>query len=53
MISGATWLSFLYPPLGSRMFLGAALFALASATVMIVWLLLFGIKEAEWNAADI
>jgi hypothetical protein len=29
MISGAMWLSFLYPPLGSRMFMFAAVLALA------------------------
>ncbi|HKR59567.1 MAG TPA: DUF4386 domain-containing protein [Pyrinomonadaceae bacterium] len=49
MISGATWLSFLYPPLGSRMFWFAALFALASATVMILWLLFVGVSEEKWN----
>jgi hypothetical protein len=49
MISGATWLSFLYPPLGSRMFWFAAVFALANAAVMIVWLLFFGIREEKWD----
>jgi hypothetical protein len=45
MISAAMWLTFLYPPLGSRAFLPAALLALASAAVTIVWLLFPGIRE--------
>ena len=51
MISAAAWLSFLYPPLGSRMFTFAALFALASAGIMIAWLLFRGISDEKWHAA--
>ena len=51
MISAALWLSFLYPPLGSRMFLFAALFALASVGIMIAWLLFRGISNEKWHAA--
>jgi hypothetical protein len=50
MISAAMWLSFLYPPLGSRMFMFAALLALASAAIMIAWLLLRGINDEKWHA---
>jgi len=49
MISGLGWLTFLYPPLGSRAFLPVVLFALLSSAVMIVWLLFFGIREEKWN----
>src|SRR6185436_17623886 len=51
MISGAMWLSFLYPPLGSRMFIFAAILALASAGIMIAWLLFLGISDEKWRAA--
>jgi hypothetical protein len=50
MLSGATWLSFLYPPLGSRMFWFAAIFALANAAVMILWLVFVGVREEKWKA---
>lgn len=49
MISGLGWLTFLYPPLGSRAFLPVVLFALSSLAVMIVWLLFFGVSEEKWN----
>ena len=49
MISGLGWLTFLYPPLGSRAFLPVVLFALLSSAVMIVWLLFFGVREEKWN----
>jgi hypothetical protein len=51
MISGAMWLSFLYPPLGSLMFMFAAMLALASAAIMIGWLLFRGINDEKWKAA--
>jgi hypothetical protein len=49
MISGLGWLTFLYPPLGSRAFLPVVLFALLSLAVMIGWLLFFGVREEKWN----
>jgi hypothetical protein len=52
MISGAGWLTFLYPPLGSRAFLPVVLFALLSSAVMIVWLLFFGVREEKWNECE-
>jgi len=48
-ISGLGWLAFFYPPLGSRLFLILALFALASAAVQIFWLLVFGVDEERWK----
>ena len=49
MISGLGWLTYLYPPLGSRAFLPVVLFALSSLAVLIVWLLFFGVNEEKWN----
>jgi len=49
MISGLGWLTFLYPPLGSRAFLPVVLFALLSLALMIVWLLFFGVSEEKWH----
>lgn len=49
MISGLGWLTFLYPPLGSRAFLPVVLFALSSLALLIVWLLFFGVNEEKWH----
>jgi hypothetical protein len=49
MISGLGWLTFLYPPLGSRAFLFAALIGLLSSAVTIFWLLVFGVNEQRWK----
>src|SRR5438067_357809 len=49
MISGLSWLTFLYPPLGYRAFLFAALISLLSSAVTIFWLLVFGVNEERWK----
>ena len=49
MISGLGWLTFLYPPLGYRAFLFAALIGLLSSAVTIFWLLVFGVNEQRWK----
>ena len=49
LISGLGWLTYLYPPLGSRAFLPVVLFTLLSLALMIVWLLFFGVSEEKWN----
>ena len=49
VISGLGWLTFLYPPLGYRVFLFAALIGLLSSAVTIFWLLVFGVNEARWK----
>jgi len=49
MLSGLGWLTFLYPPLGYRVFLLAALIGLLSSAVTIFWLLVFGVDEEKWK----
>ena len=48
LIGGAAWLTFVYPPLGSRLFLPIALFALFGCAVTIGWLLIRGVDEKKW-----
>lgn len=50
MICGICWLTFLYPPLGSRVFTYAAPVGLLSVVVMILWLLIRGVDEDKWRS---
>src|SRR5213082_4151726 len=49
MLAGLGWLSFLYPPLGYRLFPYLAAFGLLGAGSLIVWLLVFGVNEQRWK----
>jgi hypothetical protein len=49
VIGGAGWLSYLYPPLASRVFVPVALFALVGCAVTIGWLLIRGVDERKWH----
>ena len=50
IIGGFGWLTFLSPPLGMRLFMYVAVFALLGLLAMIVWLLTVGIDEQRWRA---
>ena len=49
MFCGLCWLTYFYPPLGSRMFMVAAVGSLLNVVVMILWLLIHGVDEGKWR----
>jgi Domain of unknown function (DUF4386) len=49
IVAGVGWLSFLYVPLGYRVFPFVAGFGLLGALALIVWLLVFGVNEQRWR----
>jgi hypothetical protein len=49
VIAGLGWLSFLYLPLGYRLFPFVAAFGLLGAAALIVWLLVKGVDEQRWK----
>jgi hypothetical protein len=49
VIGGFGWLTFLYPPLGGRLFPFLAIFAILGAASLIVWLLVFGVNAQRWK----
>jgi hypothetical protein len=49
IFGGLGWLTFLYPPLGYRLFPYVALIGLLGATALILWLLVRGVNEQRWK----
>ena len=52
MIAAFGWLAFIYPPLGYSVFMYAALFGLLASAAKIVWLIVFGVDEEKFHAAE-
>jgi Domain of unknown function (DUF4386) len=50
VVAGLGWLTFLYPPLGYRLFNYLAAFGLLGALAIILWLLIAGVNEPRWRA---
>jgi len=48
VIAGLGWLSFLYPPLGYRVFAYIAAFGFLGAAALILWLLVKGVNQQRW-----
>jgi len=49
VLGGLGWLSFLYQPLGYRLFPYIAAFGLLGAASLVLWLLVFGVNEPQWK----
>jgi hypothetical protein len=49
VVGGLGWLTFVYPPLGYRLFLYLAAFGILGAAALILWLLVFGVNEQRWK----
>jgi len=50
VLGGAGWLTFLWPPLGLRLFPYIAVVGLAGSLATIGWLLIVGLDEERWTA---
>jgi hypothetical protein len=49
VLGGVGWLSFLYLPLGYRLFPYIAAFGILGAVSLILWLLVMGVNEQRWK----
>jgi Domain of unknown function (DUF4386) len=49
VLAGLGWLTFLYPPLGYRLFPYIAPLGLLGAALLLLWLLIFGVNEQRWK----
>jgi len=49
ILGGLGWMSFLYQPLGYRLFPYIAASGILGATSLILWLLVFGVNEQRWK----
>jgi hypothetical protein len=49
IIGGVGWLTFLWPPLGSQLFMFVALFAIVGVIATCGWLFIRGVHDAKWR----
>jgi len=49
MVGGVGWLTYLWPPLGSQVFVGVALFAIVGVIATCGWLFIRGVDDAKWR----
>lgn len=49
LLGGLGWLTFLYPPLGYRMFPYIAVIGLLGSVAAILWFLVYGVNEERWK----
>jgi hypothetical protein len=49
LLSGFAWMSFMYPPLGYRLFPYILLIGITGSTALILWLFFKGIDAEQWN----
>lgn len=49
ILAGFGWLTFLYPPLGYRLFNYLAIFGFLGAAALILWLLIVGVNVQRWK----
>ncbi len=49
MLGGLGWLTFMVPPLATRLYPYVVTIGLLGAAALIVWLLVFGVREQEWK----
>src|SRR6266576_3841605 len=49
IFGGLGWMSFLYQPLGYRLFPYIAALGVLGAALLILWLLVFGVNEQRWK----
>jgi hypothetical protein len=52
MIAGVGWLAYIYPPLGSSIFMFVALIALIGSAAQIFWLIVFGVDEEKFRTVE-
>ena len=49
VVAGVGWLTFLYQPLGYRLFSYIAVPGILGAASLMLWLLVFGVNEQRWK----
>lgn len=53
IVSGLGWLTYLWPPLGSQVFVAVALTAIAGVIATAAWLFIRGVDDEKWRARSV